>query len=326
MTDQLFMQPSSVKPVKEQKRFGHVYNGRYHMPLLAGENGTKAGGDYVPRGVMRTTNFIGAITDTRALSRWEQEQTLLGLVRDPSLYEELCLLIHQGDTEGVDYSRLRDFPRMREAMAGIPFDSHSHERSLIGRAKHAAGANLKRQMGTNRHTAWEHRGATGELIGTPAIQSEIGALEPLLQQAGLVRVPHLSERVVRHPDLGVVGKFDDVLLELATGRLLMSDLKTKQRDFFTMLELDAQLGVYSRCPWMLNDAGTGYEEGPVHHVDQNEGVILHMPSDGAPPALRRVDLNRGWRIAELCAMTLAERAYADSAERMSQSYWVPQTS
>lgn len=303
--------------------FGTVHNGRYHMPLLPGETGTKSGGDYVPRGLMRVTNLVGAITDTRALSRWEQEQTLIGLVRDPSLYELLVIKVHQWTQAGVDFSSLRDHPDVREELIGTPFNSHSHERSIIGRAKHAAGANLKRELGNNRHAAWETRGTTGELIGTQEIRDQIVSVEALLAAAGLRVIPMLCERVVRNTVVNAVGKFDNVLEEVSTGRLLMADLKTKQRDFFSWLEIDAQLATYARSEWMLS--GQTYEHGPLQYVDLAEGVVLHAPSDGAPPFLRRADLARGWGIAQLCRQVLDERSYAEGVERIGLSHW-PETS
>jgi hypothetical protein len=36
-----------------EKEFGQVYRGKYHMPLLPGEQGTKSGGNWVPYGIAR---------------------------------------------------------------------------------------------------------------------------------------------------------------------------------------------------------------------------------------------------------------------------------
>lgn len=318
MTSQLFGIVSAP-----EKRYGHTYNGTYHMPLLPGEEGTKAGGDYVPRGVRRMTNLVGAFEDTRALSVWEQGMGLIGLALAPELHEELVLLVQQAQSEGVIFERLRDYPALKEALAGAPHDQAKQEKSIIGRAKEVAKASAAARRGTNRHTAWEHRGKTGELIGTSQIIEQTISTEALLAEAGLIRVPGLSERIVRNVAYGAVGKFDDVLMELSTGRLLMSDLKTKATAFYSWMTVDAQLAGYASAEWMLTEDGQGYEPGPLHHVDQTEGVILHVPSDGGRPWLRRADLVNGRAVCEVAVRNIELRAYGKSAGRKAMSPWVP---
>lgn len=323
MTSQIFAQPSEVGPAA--KRFGHPgSNGRYHMPLLPGESGPKDGGDWVPGGVQRMTNLVGAFEDTRALSVWEQGMGLIGLARSPELYEELCLLVDQAESEGVIFELLRDYPDLKEALAGHPHDRDKQDRSIIGRAKLVARAQAAAARGTHRHTAWEHRAKTGNLIGTAAIQESTLRTEALLAEAGLARAPGLSERVVRNVQINVVGKFDDVLLELATGRFLMGDLKTKSTPFYSWMTVDAQLAGYARSEWMLTPDGTGYEPGPVHAVDLTEGVILHVPSDGGPARLERVDLEQGWRVCLTARVVIDLRAGGKSAARHSRSAWIGQ--
>lgn len=290
------------------------------MPLLPGEQGVKSGGDWVPYGLTRTTNLIGAFVESRALNIWEQEQILIGLALSPSLYEKLVLKIHQARRDGVDFSRLRDFPELRLFLSGSP---KMEDDCIVGQAKQAAGANEAREQGTNRHTAWEVRAATGELIGTPDMQKQILSLEALLAENYLERVPGLSERVIRNLRMDCSGKFDNILLCQRTGKLKMADYKSKKRKFFTWMEVDAQLAIYARAEWMLTPDGQGYEPGPLEHVDQEEGVVLHVPSDGTQPYLRRADLTRGWKIAQLAREVVNERAFGKSAERHALSPYVP---
>jgi len=320
-----FASASDIKPAP--KEFGKVYNGRYHMPLLSGECGPKSvkDADYVSGGIQRMTNLVGAAEDTRALNVWEQAMALVGLALSPELYEELTLMVHQARSDGVNFELLREYPRLREALAGTPQDSGE---SIVGRAKHAAKANAAAQRGTNRHTAWEHRGETGELIGTPAMQEHVVDVERVLAKAGLERVPGLSERIVRNTEIGAVGKFDDILREISSGRFLMADLKTKAREFFTFVTVDAQLAGYAYSDWMLatrpaRDGGNvaSYVPGPRYHVDLTEGVILHAPSDGSPAHLDRADLVQGWRVAQLARQIVDVRANGKSAARHVASIW-----
>lgn len=309
--DQLF------GPEPAPKVFGQVGgNGRYHMPLLPGENGTKSGGDWVPGGVMRVTNLASAISDQEALNIWEQEQAYIGLAMDHSLYEELRLLVDQARAEGVNFQRLDLHPDVRRKLTGT---WRERDESLSGRAKWIAGANKARQAGINRHTAWEHFGQTGELIGTPDIQEQTRALDALLAEHHLERVPGLSERVVRNTEVRCAGRFDDVVRHLDTGELFMADQKNKTRRFWTYLEVDIQLAIYARSRHMLD--GGAYVPGPFHHVNQRKGVVMVAPSDGAAPYLRRADLERGWSNALLARRIVDERAYGKSREREALAAW-----
>lgn len=318
---------------KEERRFGvRGENGRYHMPLLPGEQGTKSGGDWVPYGLQSMTNLVGAFEDTRALSVWEQAMALIGVALSPELHEELVIMVQKAQSDGVVFERLKDFPEFREALAGKPFKEGE---SVVARAKRAARAGAAAQRGTNRHDAWEHRGRTGELIGTPDIQRQIEETERLLAGAGLMRIPGLSERVVRNTVLNTAGRFDDILLEMHTGRLLMADLKTKKGEFYSMTVIDAQLAGYAHSEYMLPDIPNPnhYVPGPRYlttpdtakagraGVDLTEGVVLHVPSDGGPAFLRRADLVAGWHNAKLARQVVDARAAGKSVERFAASFW-----
>lgn len=298
------------------KEFGTVGpNGRYHMPLLPGEKGTQSGGDWVPRGLMRVTNLVGAFEDTRALNVWEQAMGLIGLALSPELYEELVLIVQQAQRAEVVFEKLREYPALREVLAGQAHDKAKLDASIIGRAKAIAKANAAAQRGTNRHTGWEHRGKTGELIGTPEIQQSTLNTEKLLADAGYVRVPHLSERVVRNTEVGAVGKFDDILMHIRTGVLKMADLKTKATPFFSWLTTDAQLATYAKSRWMLTEDRRSYEDGPLEYVDQKRGVILHVPSDGSPAHLDEADLETGWEVAQTARRVIELRSGGKSSAR-----------
>ena len=311
---------------QQEKRFGvRGKNQRYHMPLLPDEQGVKSGGDWVPGGVQSMTNLAGAIEDTRALGVWEQALALVGIAISPELHEELVLLVQAAASEGVIFRKLREYPEFRNALCGKPFDKE--QTSILARAKLAAGASVAAQLGTNRHTAWEHRGATGELIGTSEIQAQVIDTERLLADAGLERVQGLSERVVRNTVVDAAGRFDDILLETRTGRLLIGDLKTKAGEFYSMLTIDAQLAGYAYAEHMLwfSEPHDRYCDGPRRlGVDLTEGVVLHVPSDGAPAMLRRADLVMGWHALKTAREIVNLRSYSKSVKRFNESAWIPQ--
>lgn len=305
----------------EPKRFGNVYNGRYHMPLIPGESGTKSGADHVPGGVMRMTNIAGALEDTRALSVWEQGMTLIGLAKSPELYEELCLMIDQAEADGVIFELLRDYKDLKQALSGAHWDQDITNASIAGRARQASRSGAAATRGTIRHAAWEHFTNTGNLIGTREVRESTERTSALLAEAGLSVIPSLTERVVRNEVLNAAGRFDNIVYEAATGRFYMADLKTKATPYFSMLAVDVQLAGYAYAEHMLTQDGQAYEPGPVGNVSAVDGVIMHVPSDGSPARLERADLEHGWAAAKLARKVSDERAYGRSRERMSRTAW-----
>lgn len=317
MTSQLFATAGEL-PDEGPKTFGVRYRDRYHMPLLPGEAGTKAGGDWVPFGLQSVTNLVGAFEDTRALSTWEQALALVGLALAPELYRELQAMVMDAVMRNVAY----DDKTLRAMLAGFPGRAGD---SIIGRAKAIVKADAAALRGTAAHATWETRGATGELSGSADERAITLRTEALLLAAGLERVPGLSERVVRNVEVQACGRFDDILLEQATGRLLMSDLKTKSAAFYSWMTVDAQLATYANAEWMLSESGRGYVLGPrPMGVDLTEGVILHTPSDGGTARLERADLVQGWETAKLARRVVDHRSAGKSADRFSRSAWSPQ--
>lgn len=315
---------------------------RYKLPLLPGEEGTKAGGDWVPRGVQSATNLAGAISESRALGIWERERSQLGLALRSDLYEQLSLLVNTSvRLNGVDLrKKLREQGKPGQAL--IDGLAAIHEE-----AREACGANAAAIEGTNRHDVWELKGATGQLFGTPSINAQLTELEQLLQRSGLERVPGLQERVVRHVELNCAGRFDDVLratrainFPVATtveghevvsaqsipmGTLLMADLKTKRTPFFSLLEQRIQLAVYATAELLLD--GEAYVVGPRSKVHQQWGVILHMPADGEREMrLMRVNLQRGLELAQLARRVCDARSESKSVAAFGEAMWPEITS
>lgn len=319
MTSTLFRTADDMSDAQERTtmasaRMGERVDsiGRYKLPLLPGERGPKSGGDWVPKGVQSATNLAGAIVESRQLGIWERELSQVGLALRPELFEQLSLLVHKSRAQGVDFLKLRDHAGVRATLAEI----HAA-------AKSVAGGDTARDAGTLRHDVWEERGKTSQLFGTPQVNEQILALEKLLAANHLERVPGLQERTVRNVALRAAGRFDDVLRDTRTGRLHMADLKTKRRRFYSWLEVRIQLTVYATAEWMVDDTRAGYVPGPVHHVDQEWGVVLHMPSDGsAPPELRRVNLVKGWSHALLARAVCDARSEAKNVAADGESLWL----
>lgn len=327
------------------KTFGERYRGRYHMPLLPGENGTKSGGDWVPWGVQSATNLAGSLVESRALGEWERERCQIGLSLDPALYERQAFAVRR-ECRRIDLTdpahRLADVaPELKAELTLI------HEE-----AKKRAGGDQAARQGTNRHDVWEERGRSGLLFGTPDVNAQVERLEELLAKHHLERVPGLSERVVRNTTLAAAGRFDDVLRttrdiewpkqsvtgetyvpcngRIPAGTFLMADLKTKRRAYYSWLEVRIQIAVYATAEWMLtnynpDDMAQGrvplYALGPKHHVSQEWGVVLWMPADGGEPQLKRVNLRKGFAHALLARQVCDARSEAKNVAAHGEAVW-----
>lgn len=332
MSSQLF---ATAGELDGQKTFGNVYRGRYHMPLLPGEQGTKhvpvGTSPYVPRGVMRASNLAGAISESRALGIWERERTQLGLALRPDLYERLAFVVRRTrlamNNAGMDFAthRLRDSPDGQALQAELEL---IHEE-----ARQACGANAAGLRGTNHHDVWEAHGFSGQWLGAPEVNANLQVLDELLAAAGLERVQSLQERVVRNVALGCAGRFDNILRTtreiawldierkhtLPARALIMADLKTKKDPFWSLLEPSIQLYTYASAEWMLD--GEEYVSGPVHHVSQKWGAILRCPVDGSAPSLLRIDLEQAGRWARLARDVVDARSTAKSVETHAMAAW-----
>jgi hypothetical protein len=292
---------------------------RYKLPLLPGEKGTLAGGDWVPRGVQSATNLAGAISESRALGVWERERTQLGLALTPALYERLSFLVRKALHAGLDLDqKLKD---QGELGKGLIADLAA----LHDEARQACKANNAGQEGTNRHDVWEARATTGQLFGTPEINAQVEQVEQLLVRKRLRRVFGLQERVVRNVSLNAAGRFDDILQDIDTGELFMGDLKTKRTPFFSLLEVGIQLVVYASAEFMLvigEDGKPYYVQGPKFKVSQRYAAVLHMPADGrAEPQLLRINLMEAWVDAQLARQVCDRRSRGKSAETFGTSVW-----
>lgn len=272
----------------QEKVWGNVYNGRYHLPRLDDPS------RHQPRGWMRTSNLIGAYSETRALHEWEVEVACRGLIVSPELYEKLCVMPE-------DATR-NDFLAWFEE------------------CKTAAKANAAAVRGTARHNMMEGWLLTGREAGTPSMLLQLAELKRALLQHLLTPVRELTERIIVNDELQCAGRFDCALSDLQNGKLLMADLKTKRRQFWTLLEVRAQLAVYARATCMWDPQGQHYTDMPP--FDPDEGVIIHMPQDGqldeqgrpGPPVvhLMNADLRKGWRTALRAREVVDDRAEAKS--------------
>ena len=283
--------------------------GRYWLPdpadPLSWEPGS-VGAAHFPRGFMRTSNLISAYVDTRALSIWEQAKMLRGLRARPDLYADLttCDLDEQGDLSYGDARRIAE-----------------------AAARHG-GADSAAEQGTAQHKVLETRLRTGKLVGTYAMQDAQLALEALLKTHLLQPAPEYAERIVVNTHVKCAGRFDVPLWDMQPGSdrqgprgILMADLKTKKKAFWSVLEQRAQLAVYARADAMWDEAQQCYVTPPPFDLD--EGILMHLPQGGGVAQLLRMDLRKGWATACRAREIVDDRAESKSAPMLRDIVRIP---
>ncbi|WSJ69033.1 hypothetical protein OG294_24575 [Kitasatospora sp. NBC_01302] len=267
----------------------------WKRPLVVPKGGGK------PRALTRTTTFIDCIEDKSALTSWGKRMTLVGAARKPSLL-----------------AGLQDLnPASREGKA-----------ALDRAAEHAAeiaGANDRREKGTHLH-------ALSELVdqgkplppGTSASDlADMAAYKAATADFDVAAV----EQFVVVDELGAGGTFDRMLHYSGPGPdgryiegLFIGDLKTGSVEYGG-LKMAAQLAVYAHgemydhtlfpvdqrdqrelAQWKRSDvpaelAAVAY--APLPAVNQDWGVIIHLPAGQGECSLYWADLRLGWRAARL---------------------------
>ncbi|PHQ49741.1 hypothetical protein BLA24_25975 [Streptomyces cinnamoneus] len=263
-----------------------------------------------PRGLTRVTTFIDAIEDKSALTAWGKRMTLLGAAREPALLTALQYLN----------------PETREGKAALD--------RLAERAVTAAGANAKRERGTHLHSLSELVDQERELpLGTSA--SDVADMAAYKAATAMFDVVAMEQFVVVD-ELGTGGTFDRLLRYTGPGPdgrlidgLIIGDLKTGSVQYGA-LKMSSQLAVYSRgelydhaafpvdaedagelAAWKkrevpANFAATAYSRIP--NVNQDWGVIIHLPAGEARCTLYWADLRVGWDAARLALDVRRARA------------------
>lgn len=254
-----------------------------------------------PKGYTRTTTFIDCIEDKSALIDWGKRMVLVGATKRPDLVDKARPL----DPESPD-----DKKRLNE---------------LAEQATDASGANDKREKGTHLHGLSELVDAGQPLpAGLPA--RDVEDMAAYLMETSPLTVKAVEQFVVVD-ELGVAGTFDRMAEYDGPGPdgapisgNFIADVKTGSVEYGG-LKMAAQLACYSRgvkydfARFPVNaqdkaavasfkkrvidmqDAEAAYS--PLPPVNQDWGIIIHLPAGKGECTLYWVDLNLGWEAAEL---------------------------
>lgn len=231
----------------------------------------------------RATTVAKALDDGYGVTDWKVRTTALGFAMDPILYGRLCTLVPE-DMADVDKGAL---DKVCEA------------------AKSRAGGDDARENGNILHAFSEHvdRGRS-KVRMPPEYERDIAAYRAKLDELEIRIVPELVERQVVLPGQAepIAGK-PDRYVHFGSS-LKTFDLKTGKIGSYSWLAFAIQLAEYSRAKTFY-DAKTKTHE-PLPPIDQQTGIICHLPAGKAVCDIYFVDLELGWQATQLA---LAVRAW-----------------
>ncbi|MEU8133222.1 hypothetical protein [Streptodolium elevatio] len=261
----------------------------------------KAGGK--PTGHTRTTTFIDCIEDKSNLNDWGKRMVLLGATKRPDLIAKAGALDPEADKKQLN--------------------------ALAEQAADASGANDKREKGTYLHSLTEYADRA-EPLPPGASAADLEDIAAYMMATSAMTVVSAEQFVVVN-QLGAAGTFDRLMNydgpgpdgERITGNFI-ADVKTGGIEYGA-LKMASQLAVYSRgelydhtyfpvdakdkkalAAWKkrqfsAEEAAQAYM--PLPDVNQEWGIIIHLPSGTGVCKLHWVDLTIGWELAQL-ALTI----------------------
>lgn len=217
---------------------------------------------------IRATTFAGAVDDLSNIMTWKVNSAMAGLALRPDL-----------------------------VMAALPYadDVKANKKNLYPIAEaalEAAGAGKAARLGTAIHALTE-KADRGEPLGPVPAQyaQDIAAYVIATAKFTVLAI----EQFVVVDELQVGGTADRIV-EFG-GKLYIADIKTGSLDFATQ-KIAMQLALYSR--------GQAYDfatkvRTPIPPVDQDRGIVIHLPAGTGNCTLYWIDIAAGWEAIRLAA-------------------------
>lgn len=244
----------------------------YGRPKVVPPNGGK------PTPYTRCTTFVDCLDDKYNLQRWQQRMVALGVADRPDLV--LAVLASRGKPK----------QEQKQELDGI-----------TTKAMDAAQAGAAVTTGSAVHSLTELIDRGEELPTIPeAYQADLDAYRRETRDLH----PVLLEQFTVLDDYKVGGTPDRVVSY--QGRGYIADVKTGSIDFGAM-KIAMQLAVYARStPY---DPATQTRGTYPIEVDQDWGIVIHLPAGEGRCELRWVDLQVGWSAVEIASKVRYWRSY-----------------
>lgn len=214
----------------------------------------------------RCTTFVDVLEDKYNLQRWQLRQAMLGLSQRPDLL--LSVSAHYDDKRALD--------------------------RIVDQACEAAKSSAPATTGTAVHALCE-RVDRGEALGVVPRDALIDV--DAYRRATTEFSHHCIEQFTVQDDRKVGGTPDRV--SAFRGGHYIVDIKTGSSIEWGALKIAMQLAMYSRS--VPYDPATGQRIPYPLPVDQDWGIVIHLPAGQANATLHWIDIRRGWQAIDTAA-------------------------
>ena len=234
---------------------------RWGRPMIDPPDGGKA------KPYTRVSTLSKTLDDKTALSKWLCRQTAIGLAQRPDLV----------------------------ALVASDPESKRQVGDAVDQAMVAAKSDAAANRGTMIHSLTEQidRGTFDPTFVDEVTLNDLRAYRDVMAP---IKIESIETFVVQD-EIEAAGTFDR-LVTLPDGRTLVADIKTGQHEPKYPHSATTQIAVYSR--------GTEYKPGARATsslqnlgVDQQHGLLIHLPAGQAKCDLYLLDLEVGWALAQV---------------------------
>lgn len=245
-----------------------VERGKWDKPLII----PPGGGEKVP--YHRVSSYGDVIDDTYNIRLWEMRAVAEGL----SLRPDLLNLIAAN--------------RIPEEDPKLESKRKKKQNDTAQKAKEAGGATASSNTGTALHQVTE-RIDKGEEV--PILPDPYQADVEAYRRTTAMLEPVAVEKFLVCDYLGAAGTTDRLYRIGSRDLLTVGDTKTGKSLDFGIVKIAIQLAIYSRSKGYNPKTG----EREELNIDQDWGVIVHLPAGSAKCELIWLDLQKGWSLALL---------------------------
>lgn len=258
--------------------------GRYKLPHP--ETGER-------RGWTRTTKLASTLDDSYGLNEWDKRMVVYGIGKRLDLAD----LAAASDLD--DVKQLTQIAKQAKAAA------RADERANQGTALHKYTERVDRNLPTRAHGRWE---------------PDIAVYTAALKKWDITTNANYCERITLVPQVEVAGTMDKIvgykgvptIADLKTGGSVEKGLK------FGAMKIAIQLAIYSRGCGLWDMGADSWEPMP-DGLNQDLGIIIHLPAGEATATLYEVDLKVGWAAALLAYRVSNARKYKKYLEQVGES-------
>lgn len=225
----------------------------------------------------RATTYVGALEDGYHIEKWKMRLVAEGVAANEHLMLAIYSVIQ--DRDPADPESVKAAKKELDALADKAFV--------------AAGGDTSSTKGTAVHLLTEKIDRGEKLDAVPsAYKGDLDAYRYAVNEFGIAGI---EKRLVQD-ELKIAGTADRFfVIVMEDGRSVIGDVKTGSGIDLGIGKIIQQLAVYSRCEEY--DLETG-ERTPLD-IDQDRGLVVHLPVGTGRAEVWWVDLNVGWRGVQL---------------------------